>query len=298
MRPIRVLKALACASVVLATASSARADQTQDCDAAYRQTQIARREGKLLEARRQALVCGATACPNPDKIACKPWLAEIEVSMPTVVFSAQDAFGADTFGVRLLVDGQVVVETLDGRPVPLDPGPHKVRFEKAGADAIEQDILIRQGEKERHVAVSFKRQEAAPPALGPIATSTRTAESSTPSEAPPLASTLPGGTAIPKWAWGVGGAGLALSVVGGVFIGLAVDGQAKINLGTCGACTAQVAQTKLYQGLAGAFGGAGILALGAGIIGIAMAPKTKAQALRLAPAITMNGAGASMRGSF
>jgi hypothetical protein len=203
----RTIHAVAAALPILATAAIARADVVEACDAAYRQTQVARQSGKLIEARKQAVACGAEACPNAIKPDCKQWLAEIDATMPTVVFGATDASGADIQAVRVLVDGEVVREALDGKAAPIDPGPHKVRFETTGAPPIEQDVIIRQGEKDRRLVVSFKPQEAVPPArpAGPRAI--------------PLAEPTAG--SAPVWPWAVGGVGLAAL---GVAVGFGIDG--------------------------------------------------------------------------
>jgi hypothetical protein len=71
-----------------------------------------------------------------------------------VVFGAHDPEGRDVIAVRLIVDGAVVTEALDGRAMPLDPGKHRIRLEAEGFAPVEQDVLMREGEKDRQVLLS------------------------------------------------------------------------------------------------------------------------------------------------
>jgi len=150
---------VALGSVALLSGQVARADAKQDCNAAYEETQTLREKGKLIDAHTRALACSAATCSPHVVKECEQWLAEIDASTPTVVFSAVDASGADTAAVRVSVDGRVFRDTLDGKSVPVDPGKRVVRFELAGSEPIEQTLLIRQGEKNRSVVASFKGKQ-------------------------------------------------------------------------------------------------------------------------------------------
>lgn len=198
-RWLRCSRASAVALICSTLAGPIHAGDKEDCAAAYDQTQTAREKGKLVEARQKARACSASVCAAFIVKDCVQWLSEIEASLPTVVFAAHDASGADTLEVRVSVDGRVMAETLDGKAVALDPGPHKLRFETPGAGPIEQDVLIRQGEKDRPIAVSFQKPRALPVAA--------------PS---PMRS-----RGVPAWAWVTGGLGVAFA---GAAIGLGVDG--------------------------------------------------------------------------
>ena len=164
-RSIRQMIVTLSACSVLAVCAEVRADSKQECAAAYEKTQSSRDEGKLIDARKQAVACSASTCSGYVIKDCIQWLAEIDVMLPTVVFTAVDAAGAETTAVRVTVDGHVAAEKLDGKAVPMDPGEHRVRFEM-GAEATEQKVLIRQGEKNRMLAASFKK---APPVVATAA---------------------------------------------------------------------------------------------------------------------------------
>jgi hypothetical protein len=75
----------------------------------------------------------------------------------------------------VLVDGELVTDRLDGHAFPLDPGAHVVRFERASGTArvIDMPLVVRQGEKNRLVSVTFtpalaKDEESKPEGTRPF----------------------------------------------------------------------------------------------------------------------------------
>jgi hypothetical protein len=87
--------------------------------------------------------------------ACTQSFVEVERILPTVVVRARDARGKDVLGVRVLVDGEIALDRLTGTPIPTDPGPHRFRFEAAGGDVREEQVLVAQGERDRLIHVTF-----------------------------------------------------------------------------------------------------------------------------------------------
>lgn len=127
----------------------------QQCVEAYEQTQSLRKSANLRAARDSALTCAQAACPAVVKKDCATWLTELEQSLPSVVLGARDKAGQETTAVRVFVDGAPFVDHLDGRAVALDPGAHTFRFELDGAPPSELRTLIREGEKNRPIEISF-----------------------------------------------------------------------------------------------------------------------------------------------
>jgi hypothetical protein len=279
----------------LASAAEARADVKQECAAAYDKTQTLRDQGQLVAARAQALACSASTCPGFVVKDCAQWLAEIDAAMPTIVLTAEDAAGADTLAVRVMVDGILFRERLDGKAAPLDPGEHVIRFEIAGATPIEQRIVVRQGEKNRRVGASFRKQ---PPS------STSGTYAATPD--------APARARVPVWAWISGGLGVALLGVGAGFGVSALRAQSE--LGTlCGDDLAHCPASKEAQGrpLANqrtlgrnAFIGlaaGGVVGIVVGIVGIATASPPKAptrSAVSFMPYASPLGSGFAVTGRF
>src|SRR4051812_253633 len=123
----RTMAAIAVLGLV-SVAGPALAD-VKVCVAASEKGQQARAAGKLREAHDQFVVCGADACPTLVRKDCVQWNGEISQSRPTVVFAARDKQGKDFFDVTVVMDGEVLVRKLDGKPVTIDPGKHVFRFE-------------------------------------------------------------------------------------------------------------------------------------------------------------------------
>jgi hypothetical protein len=96
------------------------------------------------------------------------------------------------------VDGELLTERLDGKPLEIDPGPRALRYEAKG-EAIADTVTIRQGEKNRMVDVRFQNlNRAATPAV-------REDRKDQEEE---------GGATIPTSSFVIGGAGLVLGAVG------------------------------------------------------------------------------------
>ncbi|MEO6573129.1 MAG: hypothetical protein ABIP89_04775, partial [Polyangiaceae bacterium] len=60
------------------------------------------------------------------------------------------------------IDGAAVLERLDGRAISVDPGEHVLRYERAGFPAVEQHVLVNQGEHDRLVSVVLAAPSAPP----------------------------------------------------------------------------------------------------------------------------------------
>jgi hypothetical protein len=125
------------------------------CAAASEEAQLQRIHGQLRKARDQLLLCARDVCPVLVKHDCEGWLAEVDASMPTVVISALDRNGADAGDVRVLVDGEPFLDKLDGSAAAIDPGGHTLRFEHASDPPIDEQIIVREGEKNRLLSIRF-----------------------------------------------------------------------------------------------------------------------------------------------
>jgi len=178
-----------------ALAPTAEANDVQACLSASEKGQRARAAGKMREARELFTVCGNDGCPALVRKDCAQWNAELASTMPSVVFGARDKAGRDLFDVSVSMDGEELAKKLDGKAVPVDPGPHTFRFEHAGFQPISERVLVKEGERARVVTVTF---EATPP------------KPSDPPPPPP-AQNQEGHTIFPLL---VAGAGIATAAVG------------------------------------------------------------------------------------
>jgi hypothetical protein len=166
----------ACVATLLALSSwlappdARAADDREVCVRAVEHAQLVRLDGKLREAREGFVTCARPVCPNSIQEDCTRWLAEVEESLPSVVFDAVWLDGRDVTGMTVLVDGKPLAGAERGRAVSLDPGEHTFRFEVAGAAPIESRNVIREGEKNRMLHVTFTPNvpaPAVPPAAAP-----------------------------------------------------------------------------------------------------------------------------------
>jgi hypothetical protein len=141
------------------TTREARADDMaalKACLAAAESAQDLRDAGKLAEARKQLNVCTREGCPSLVRQDCIRWTDEVLATMPTIVPGARDPSGRDLVHVKLAIDGQLAGDTLVGNPIALDPGVHTLTFELVGAQPVEYQIVLRQGEKNRVVVVTLR----------------------------------------------------------------------------------------------------------------------------------------------
>jgi hypothetical protein len=246
--------ALAVLVAISAAEQSARGDGTDACLAAYEKSQQLKQDGKLAASREQLVQCVQPTCPTVVKKDCSQWLAELDASTPTVIVNARDAGGKDVLNVRVLVDGVVLLDKLDGKPHAIDPGVHLFRYEREGAEPIEESIVIQEHEKNRVITAKI-----VPPAQPSVGSPMHAAEVT--SSSPVLGFTL----------LGVGVAGAA------VFGVLAASGKHDVDdmRGTCAPACDQSrvdsAKTKIL--IANVSLGAGLIAAGVGTFMLLQPPK-------------------------
>ncbi len=190
-------------AATLATVEPAHAGP-KECIAAADEGQKLRDDGKLTAARDKFIMCAAKACPGPVAKQCSQWLVDAEHDTPTVTFRALDELGKETLVVRVLIDGVAVAQSIDARALSVDPGEHAVRFELASGQGVEDKVLVRPGEKNRMIELSFQ-PKAPPPAAQPVA---------------PIAPVAPAEESrdfhVPVLGW----VGLGIGVAGGVMTAL------------------------------------------------------------------------------
>lgn len=97
-------------------------------------------------------------CPDAIRAECAEFRKDTERSVPTLIFAALDEQGGDLIQVRVSSGDQLLAESLDGRPIALDPGQHHFKFELSSGQVLESDVLVREGEKNRIVSVRAKSE--------------------------------------------------------------------------------------------------------------------------------------------
>jgi hypothetical protein len=129
-------------------------DEAKACGEASIAGQRLRADHKLREAREALLRCTQERCPALIRRDCIQYLEAVEASLPTIVVSVRNADGTERIDVRVLIDGVLGLEKIDGRSFGLDPGAHFFRFEPAGARPFEEQIVVHEGEKNQRVSVT------------------------------------------------------------------------------------------------------------------------------------------------
>lgn len=142
-------------TVALASPSRGETDVADSCASRAEHGQVARRSGRLIEARGDFLACAEDACPKIVRQDCAEWSVELEGEIPSVVLSARDARGHDVVGVHVSVDGRELLQAVGGDAVPMDPGLHALRFEARSGAVREEHVVLRLGERRRAISVQF-----------------------------------------------------------------------------------------------------------------------------------------------
>ncbi len=182
--------------------AAAAPSPTAQCLDAHEQSQVARSDGRLMDARKQLLLCSRSSCPTLIQSDCARWFDEVEEMVPTLVVAVRRG-GEDVPKAELQIDGKVVANTLNGQELPVDPGPHEVIVTVPGeAKPLSRQIMVARGEKHRLVNFALEVPE-----------SERPASAATSAPAPEVPMHRP----IPTLTYVLGGAAIGLAAGGGFF---------------------------------------------------------------------------------
>jgi hypothetical protein len=202
-------------------------------------------------------------------------LHDVDDAIPTIVLDATDGAGADLPRVLVTLDGHSIPADTAAAAIPVDPGIHRLVFESDGRPALPLMVVVREGEKDRHIHAV-------------------------------LAARAPVGEGNLQHPLGlvVGGLGLAGLAIGGLFAALAKSTYDHALSGECGgnqnACSAsgesdgRSAQAQARMSTIALIGG-GVL-LGAGAMIYLTAPGEGR--VSLGPAVGTSRAGLSLNGAF
>jgi len=196
-RRITLLTIAAVVSLVTGRDALAADPTTADCLASSDASLRLGNEHKLLAERAQLLVCAAATCPAEIRRECLSRVEEVNSHIPTIVFWAKDASGADLSAVRVTMDGALLTERLEGTALSTDPGEHSFTFETRGLPPVTRSFTILQAQKDRRELILFGT----------------TAAPATTAIAPPLAASSPAASAPGE---GLGTSRVLALVAGGV----------------------------------------------------------------------------------
>jgi hypothetical protein len=138
------------------SAPSTPQQQKAECAQAFNQGQKLLKSGRLVAARQRFVACSQQTCPRVLNEDCVKSIEQIEQRAPTVIFEAHNSRGADVADVKVSEKDVVLTERLDGQAMTLDPGVHDFHFDHQG-QRVDQQIVLREGDKLRHVPLVFDR---------------------------------------------------------------------------------------------------------------------------------------------
>jgi hypothetical protein len=274
------------------------ANPRASCFDAYERAQRLRQEHKLRASLDELQLCVDASCPAFVKRDCGQWLGEVEASLPSAVVLTK---GSDAYAyqksrtdtrVAVYVDGERVAERIDGHEIPIDPGPHDVRYELDGR-SVEKQIVVPEGQKQFPLVVDFRELDPPPapmhaPALAARSTEAHESRAQSPGSPPRY-------TPIPLSTYALGG----ISIAGfAAFAGFGITGKSAESCAP--SCThAQVgdvrtdyiiADVSLGVGIAAAAGALYVALTAKPVAGTVGAPKAPAAAWWLGAQPTVGGA--------
>jgi hypothetical protein len=200
--------------------STAGAQTVAECSAAYESAQRLRREGRLVSAREQMILCSQQACPAPLRRECTDWMEPTLRAIPSFSVRVLGRDGCDVPNATIEIDGGPAPPASAGRAIEVDPGVHDLRVSIAGEAPIEQKVVLAQGQKDRPIVVRL-----APPNVECKAPSA--SPSTTKPSPPPRLETRP----VPVLTYALGGTAIAAFAVSTAF-GISAFGQ-KSDLDAC-----------------------------------------------------------------
>lgn len=148
------LALLLVAPLMIALAPATAAADTKACIASHASAQRETKAGHPKQAAQLYTACGSdNTCPEQLRAECAALLEQVKGTVPSVIFSAIDGKGADVSNAKVYADEQLLADGLDGRAIELEPGKYHLRFVLPDNSTLTNDVLVREGEKNRLIEV-------------------------------------------------------------------------------------------------------------------------------------------------
>lgn len=128
------------------------------CAEAHREAQVARRDDRLLDSKRQLIHCSQSACPSLITDDCRPWLDELEQLIPVLVIEV--VRGGAPVLATIVVDGEERTSRASELRLPVDPGEHEVKVLVATSPPATRQIRVEPGTDPQPVVIELS---AVPP---------------------------------------------------------------------------------------------------------------------------------------
>lgn len=167
LNPRKVAIAAGAVILVCLPRSSHAAPSDKDkaaCIAAFDEGQRSKSDHHLKLAQTQLLACTKEICPPVLRADCAEVLRAVQGAVPSIVLAADDA-GRDITDVKVSNGSETLAPSLDGKAIELDPGTYELKFERASGKSVSVPLVLREGEKNRTVRVSFGEKK---PFIAPL----------------------------------------------------------------------------------------------------------------------------------
>jgi hypothetical protein len=142
--------------VSLVLPGRAWAEDKADCESAYEEGQLARRDGRFDASREAFAACQAEACPAAMRSRCAEFARDLEAAQPSVVVVVRDADGNDLRGATVRVDGAPAT-AVSAMGLRLNPGSHTLHVEAIDFRPSEKTVTLPEGFKNMPVAFVLER---------------------------------------------------------------------------------------------------------------------------------------------
>jgi hypothetical protein len=143
------------AVVILAAPAMSEARENRVCVNAYKRGNQLAREAKFHAAKDAMLGCTKLLCSAALRKECMARVEQLTLDAPTLVPEVTDDRGRPVTDVKITMDGKPWVNRIDGRALPVDPGPHLFTFESRGVVFAKERMVVLQGQRNRALSAAL-----------------------------------------------------------------------------------------------------------------------------------------------
>ncbi len=148
-------------SVDTAPPNDASSLEVSRCVTDHENARTLRLEKRWFEARESMNRCSIESCPISIRSDCRAWSEEVTRALPTLVIVVEREDGG-TEPVAVHLDGTRLDVGDSTSPVEVLPGKHALTFTLNGRAAVERQVVLHEGEKNKVVRVRFERLHSQP----------------------------------------------------------------------------------------------------------------------------------------
>ncbi len=232
-----------------APAVDTSAEAVNRCMTEHEQARLLRLKKHWLAARTAMAACAAESCPLALRTDCRTWADELARSLPSLLLVIE----RDDDGVApatLHIDGQRLELVNPSRPIEVLPGTHRLSVTLEGYPALEQEVVLAEGEKNHLLRFRFVRE--------------RTSGGAEPTPLPPAAQPMRvPARPVPNHTYWLSGAALASVGVSGALLASALSSLHSARETCAPRCASSERRSIDRRLLAADLFGAGGVALGA-----------------------------------